>query len=331
MRILLPTLDDPSSHGGVARYIDAIAKTFSNVRVVFVDIKHLTRFFWNAYHEYDELWVHHVLPIGTRAWMYRMCGGKPYVIFLHGLDFDLARRNVWKRWLTRRILRNAKNVVTNSHALANEVALFASIPDPLVVYPCVDDALVAAACTILPSHYPLIPLRLLTVGRLVERKGHLTVIEAIKDDDRFSYTIVGDGEMKEEIQQKIREYALEDRVQIHGNVDNVALANFYMNADVFVMPSHKSASDREGFGIVYLEAALFGLPVIAVRQPGVDEAVVDGETGVCIEDAVAVLQSTLRHMVTDPTRVGEMGLRGRERVLAEFTREKQFGRLRELL
>lgn len=281
---------------------------------------------WSQRKTYDTLWIHHILPIGTVAWQLRLLGGKPYTIFLHGMDFDLARRNVWKRWLARRILRNARHVVANSQALAREVATFAKIAEPLVVYPCVDDSLVAAA----EAAYAISGqdrVRLLTVGRLVERKGHLKVLEAIKDSTRFDYTIVGDGPMRATLLTKIQEYGISSRVHVRTAVDDRDLPDVYRNADVFVMPSTKSVTDREGFGIVYLEAGLFGVPSIAVRQPGVDEAVIDGVTGWLIDDSVGALRNVL-HMLADRPLRETFGRQARERVLENFTRDAQFASLR---
>lgn len=316
----------PSANGGVARYIDAIAKTIPNVEVVDYASARVRKL-----DEYDAIWIHHVLPVGTWGWLRRLRGGKPYVIFLHGLDFDLARRSAWKRWLTRRILRSAQDVVTNSNALAQEVATFAQIALPMVVYPCVSDELVAASKIPSATQHQSSQLRILTVGRLVERKGHMKVLEAIKDDAHFDYTIVGDGPMRAAISARIRELGITDRIHMCTNVDNVGLADIYRNADVFVMPSTKSAEDREGFGIVYIEAALFGLPSIAVGQPGVDEAIIDGVTGVLIDDSIDALKKATGYFLTDRSNCIRLGLAGRARVLAEFTREAQFSRLRSIL
>lgn len=333
MRVLLPTIDALPARGGVARYIDAIVRTLLEVRVeVLANAQYapLFRSLRKQWKAYDVLWIHHILPVGTVAWKLRLLGGAPYVIFLHGMDFDLARRNPWKRWLTRRILRGANRVVTNSQALANEVAMFAKIADPLVVYPCVDDDIVAAAETAFTISGQE-RVRLLTVGRLVERKGHMKVLEAIKDDTRFDYTIVGDGPMRATILGKIQEYGISSRVRVRSDVADADLPNVYRHADVFVMPSAKSPTDREGFGIVYLEAALFGVPSVAVRQPGVDEAVIDGETGVLIDDTTDALHRALTRMADDGQFRVLLGARARERVVAEFTREAQCARLRALL
>lgn len=320
--ILLPTRND---RGGLGRYIEAIATTFPG-EVTMAAVEHasylsMARQFRTA----RQVWVNHVLPVGTAAWLSRT----PYVVFLHGLDFDLARRTPWKQWLTRQVLRGAKAVVTNSRALAQEVGSFAGIAMPLVMYPCVDDVLREAAEV---PHVPHVKLHttLLTVGRLVERKGHCKVLRAMVELPNTMYDIVGDGPMRGAIVAEVQRLGLDRRVRLHGEVADHDLPSFFRGADVFVMPSTKSERDREGFGIVYLEANLFDLPVVAVASPGVDEAVLHDRTGMLVEDTHDALVDALLRL-QDPALRAALGMAGRERVLTTFTREAQCGVLRPLL
>lgn len=338
-RILLPTIEVPGFKGGVARYIEAIVKTFpGNVEVVAFDVmpsyNELFSTYWQRREDYDQLWLHHVLPFGTAALAAKLLGGKPYVVFLHGLDFDLARQGLIRRKLSMLILKLAKKVVTNSRALAGEVAEFVPGVEPLVVYPCVSDEMIEAAKIIdeeKEAKKGEKELRLLTVARLVERKGHLLVLEAMKNLPEVKYDIVGDGPFKSVIEEKIKQLALRDRVTLHSSVNNAELVQFYREANVFVMPAQKTDKDREGFGIVYLEAGLFGLPVVANNTPGVDEAVVDGVTGTLIDGSVEALAKVIEGYINDEELGREQGKKGRERVLAEFTRLAQMPKLDELL
>jgi phosphatidylinositol alpha-1,6-mannosyltransferase len=84
----------------------------------------------------------------------------------------------------------------------------------------------------------------------------------------------------------------------------------------------------EGLGLVFLEAAASGLPVLAGDSGGSPETVVPGVTGFIVADDAA-LDEGLRLLLDDPDRAREMGLAGRERVLAEYTWEKAAGRLAE--
>ena len=174
-------------------------------------------------------------------------------------------------------------------------------------------------------------LTLLTVGRLVARKGHLKVLEAIKDLPHINYLIVGDGPELKNIKGMISNFGLSERVKIETDVSDGQLADIYRQSDIFVMPSVKSESDREGFGIVYIEAGLFGLPVIATDQPGVNEAVLDEQTGLLIEDSVSGIQRAIKELANDRELRIQLGQSGRERVLNYFTRSAQFEKLRPLI
>ncbi len=360
--ILLPTIDAAPARGGVARYVEAIARTYpENVRVFkLASLKYplLGATFLRS-QGVDAFWIHHVLPIGTIAWLLKPFTKKPYVIFLHGMDFDQGRRTAWKRWLTKNILREAERVVTNSQALANEVQKFASLEKtPLVVYPPVSDELIEASVTvrkgvgkvdlqklaelavgvargeasIIKQDQPTDGItRLLTVSRLVERKGHLKVLQAMTHLPNVHYHIVGDGPMRGTIQGIVEDLGLQDRVKITTDANDEQLPAIYREADIFVMPTTKSKDDREGFGIVYLEAQLFGLPVVATQQPGVDEAIQHEASGLLCEDTPGALNAALECLIADPGLRARYGSRGRTRVLEHFTRERQMDALMELL
>jgi len=364
LKILLPTIDYPPARGGVARYIGSIQTTYPDqVRILQLGKKQklgnlVLQLLWSA-RSFDAIWTHHVLPIGTATMVVKKLTGKPYVVFLHGLDFDLSRRNSWKRKLVKQVLSSADRIVTNSEALATEVRDFVQTDrTPLVIYPTLEDQFIEAAKAprkstdkvnlqklgelalgVSRSVTPMFvsskkesdkSLRLLTVARLVERKGHLKVLEALKQIPEVTYHIVGDGPMLGAIKAAVVEHGLQDRVRVTTNASDEELPGIYRDADVFVMPTIKTAIDREGFGIVYLEAQLFSLPVIASRHPGVDEAIRDGEGGLLIGDAINDLVEAINRL-KDPAVRSKFGSRGRQWVEREFSREQQMYKLRELL
>jgi glycosyltransferase involved in cell wall biosynthesis len=335
-RILLPTPDYPPKRGGVARFLESLVNTFPNIRVEVLNAlpgyKDMLKDFWNRRKTFDVILVSHVLPVGTAALLYRLCTGTQYDVILHGLDFDLGRSTVKRSVVMWLVLRFARRVFTNSKALAAEVKSF-SKRSMIVLYPCVPPGLIEAAALVTPAHQRLDAgesIKLLTVSRLVERKGHLKVLDAILDLPNVQYTIVGDGQMRKSIQDKIEALGLQDRVTMLQHVSDGKLPELYGSHDVFVMPTTKTPTDREGFGIVYIEAGLFGLPVIATNQPGVDEAVIDGETGLLIEDTAEDLKAALERLVHDRELRLTLGKAGRSRVLAEFVSDvtmQSFGSL----
>ena len=277
--------------------------------------------FWWRRRRFDVIVTSHILPVGTAAMMFRLLTGKPYDVILHGLDFDGAMSQFRKRVAAWLVLHFARRIFTNSHALAREVEAF-SYRSCLVLYPCVSDELVEAADMVRREESAERQIKLLTVGRLVDRKGHIKVLQAMKDLPNVTYTVVGDGPLRNEIQRRSEDLGLTDRVTVLQHVSDGKLPELYATHDIFVMPTTKSSSDREGFGIVYIEASLFGLPTIATRQPGVDEAVIDRETGFLIEDDGESLMDALTSLSSDPSLRRSLGTNGRKRVLQNFTRQK---------
>ena len=109
-----------------------------------------------------------------------------------------------------------------------------------------------------------------------------------------------------------------------GEVDDRELPALYQTADVFVMPSRDLYGQPiEGLGLVYLEANLCGLPVIAGDTGGVSDAVVDGETGLLVnpEDPAAIASAIVR-LLSDSDLAAQLAAAGRARVLEEFTWER---------
>ncbi|MCK4233401.1 glycosyltransferase family 4 protein [candidate division WOR-3 bacterium] len=168
---------------------------------------------------------------------------------------------------------------------------------------------------------------ILTVGRLVERKGHSSVIESLPMVLRripdVTYQIVGKGPMEKRLRLLVKEKNLSNYVEFCGEVEN--LVPYYYDCDIFVMPSKfiKDKGDVEGFGLVFLEANFFGKPVIAGRTGGVSDAVIDGVTGILVnpEDPKDIADAVIR-LFDDPKLAKRLGKQGRKRVVEEFTWER---------
>jgi phosphatidylinositol alpha-1,6-mannosyltransferase len=125
----------------------------------------------------------------------------------------------------------------------------------------------------------------LTVSRLVERKGHQHVLNALAHLRNtgqltdFVYHIVGEGPMESTLKSMVDALVLNRQVIFHGRVSDQQRKELYAKAHIFVMPVSQDPLDKEGFGLAYIEAASAGVPSIATRVEGVDEAVIDGQTG----------------------------------------------------
>ncbi len=333
----LYTTDYAPSRGGVARYLGNLAQYFSgSVEVVVLDPS--TRW-WQALRRFcldrrdvSQIVVSHVLPIGTAAMVFRWMTGTPYVVIVHGMDVGLAKTRWAKRIVARMVLRGAKVVVANSAALEREVRAEFGAKRTVVVYPSL------RADVVNGMFRDEVSISLVTVARLVARKGHVRVLEAIallrRDNPDLSirYAIVGDGPHLETIARRISDLKLDDRVSIIRDATDERLADHYASADLFVMPVVADPVDREGFGMVYLEAALHGVPSIATDMPGVDEAVIDGVTGILVEDGdVAALATAIYRLATNEGERRRLGEAARARTTDEFSTERQFAKLKECL
>ena len=129
-------------------------------------------------------------------------------------------------------------------------------------------------------------LVLVTVGRLVKRKGVAWFVEHVMPrlDSSYLYLIVGAGAEKDHIRKLVRRYHLENRVLILGQRSNSDRNIIFNAGDIFIMPNITVPGDVEGFGIVALEAGSCGLPVVASNIQGIRDAVLEGKTGILVEE-----------------------------------------------
>lgn len=354
-RLLLITSDFPPNRGGVARYLSNLATHFSDQITVIAEedsrwadfdkfahypiyrMAFLYKRFWPRWwktarylksvkSEYDLVLTSHVLPLGTAI----MSAGMPYIVFVHGMDIRLAKAHSRKRAVAKKVLTKAQLVVANSQALANELLQDFGIQS-LVVHPCLDriDEI---------NPWESEQLQLLTVSRLVERKGHALVLNALASLRRasripaFQYHIVGSGSMMSTLQSMVHTLGLESHVIFHGDINDEELQTRYAAADIFLMPVLDDAIDKEGFGYVYLEAAAHGVASIASNIPGVDEAVVDGLTGLLISPGdEGELAGAIEQLANNVEYRKTLGQEARNRVANDFLCEQQFGKLTEYL
>jgi phosphatidylinositol alpha-1,6-mannosyltransferase len=176
---------------------------------------------------------------------------------------------------------------------------------------------------------------ILTVGRLVPRKGQDRVLRALAaiaaKVPRFKYIIVGQGPEEAALVKLAAGLNLQDRVVFAGLVTDESLNRYYNLADIFVMPNRDVAGDVEGFGMVFLEANAAGKPVIAGRSGGAIEAVDHGKTGFLVDPGDdGELRDALQTLLSNHECRQSMGAAGLHRVRSEFDWDSRAARLREI-
>jgi len=164
---------------------------------------------------------------------------------------------------------------------------------------------------------------ILTVGRLVERKGHDRVIQALPrilaEVPDAVYLVVGRGPEEDRLRALARANRVEDRVVFCGFVPETELMAYYLACDVFAMPNREVGGDTEGFGIVFVEAGACGKPVVGGRSGGAVEVIRDGVTGFLVdpEDVEETARALVR-LLRDPKLAAEFGRAGRARVERQY-------------
>jgi len=165
----------------------------------------------------------------------------------------------------------------------------------------------------------------LSLCRLVERKGIDDLVEAVAGLPDISLWVVGDGPERQRLERLVREHGIDDRVAFVGAVDHDMVVDYYRGADVFAMPSvHlRDDGDVEGLGLVFLEAQQLGLPVIGTDSGGIPEAIADGESGFVVSEfSPDELRNAIRTLASDPDRYRAFSDRATEFVHSRFSWER---------
>ena len=172
-------------------------------------------------------------------------------------------------------------------------------------------------------------VRFLFVGRLVYYKGVdvlLQAFEAVKDGE---LTIIGNGNMEEELKIYVKEHGMSERVHFLGKVNEERLYQAFAECDAFVLPS---VAKSEAFGLVQQEAMAYGKPVINTNLPsGVPEVSLHGITGLTVEPGdVPALSQAMQWLVSHPEERNVMGKQARERLESNYTLTVMMNRMMEL-
>lgn len=161
-------------------------------------------------------------------------------------------------------------------------------------------------------------IRILNVGRLVWQKGQLFLIEAAKRlKDRgvdFRLDIIGEGELREELEASILRYGLNQHIILHGALAHEEVFQKMQSADIFAF-----SSVSEGFGMVLLEAMASGLAIVASDINGVSEIIINGESGVLVpsKDTVA-LADAIERLCQDDALCQRLALKALDQVVIRF-------------
>jgi glycosyltransferase involved in cell wall biosynthesis len=263
---------------------------------------------------YDLCFAWSAVPAGGVALALRRLAGLPYLVRVCGPDIPGFERRYRALYplitpLIRMIWRGASVVVAKCEGEADMIRVVDARVGIELVPNGVDIDRFRAGEPIPDDG----ALRMLCVGRLIERKGQRHLIRAVKRllDDGVEVTLelVGTGDAQPAYEALVRELGLKNDVRFSGYVPREDMAKTYARAHVFVLPSY-----NEGMSVATLEAIAAGLPVIVSRTGGAEELVAEGENGFAFGwGDVDALAAHLRRMALDRPLARKMGAASRVR------------------
>lgn len=268
-----------------------------------------------------RVWFGAAAPLGLMARSLRKAGASTIVATTHGHEVWWARTPIMRRAI--RFIGNHVDVLTYLGDYTASQLRKALSPRARLerLAPGVDtDHFVSTT----PHFNSLTTPVLVCVSRLVHRKGQDRLIEALPIIRRrfpeASLLFVGTGPLEAKLRKRAGKLGLEDAIHFTGRVSYSDLPAHFSSGDLFVMPtrSRLAGLEVEGLGMVYLEASACGLPVIAGRSGGSPDAVIDGKTGLLVNDDVEEIAATCIELLADPQRMQAMGSAGREWVLSQW-------------
>lgn len=312
-RILLPT-------PGVAYCISALVK----------DREIKTAFFGAA------------APLALLSPTLRRAGVKKIVALTHGHEVWWSK--IWPlTWAMKTIARNVDHLTYLGEFTRNVISqpISASAKAAMVrIAPGIDtDHFAPVDSSELKKSLGFIHKRIIvSVGRLVHRKGQDILIEAmpevLQEIPDAHLLLIGEGPYRQYLQSRVKQLQIDSHVTFIGRITFSDLPHYICLGEIFVMPSRSrfAGLEVEGLGIVYLEASACGLPVIAGNSGGAPDAVRDGVTGLVIDgrDPRSVAQS-ISELLLDPERARQMGRAGRAWIIKEWRWQIWSKRFAEIL
>jgi glycosyltransferase involved in cell wall biosynthesis len=173
---------------------------------------------------------------------------------------------------------------------------------------------------------PAAPIRLLCVGRLVAKKGHDDLLDALASLPpglHWRLDLIGGGELRSALEARVRTLSLEGRVVFRGALAQPDVVAAMRDADLFVLPTKPApGGDRDGLPNVLMEAASQTLPILATAFAGTPEFITDGVHGILVPaGAPASLAAALARLAADPSLRHRLGEAARARLVQDFSEE----------
>jgi colanic acid/amylovoran biosynthesis glycosyltransferase len=261
---------------------------------------------------YDVLHAHFG-PAGESFRFARELWDAPMVVSFHGHDFTTLPRKKGMG-MYQKLFETADAVTVNSEFTRERVS---KLGCPANLIHVLSMGLNLAEFPFRERRSPESePVRIITVARLVEIKGHESVLRAMarlrEKHPRFHYDIVGHGPLRHKLESLVNELSLQSVVTLHGARDGAFIRSLMAAAHIAVLASVNIEGDAEGQGLFLQEAQACGLPVVATQHGALPEGLVPDQSGFLVpERDVEALAARLEFLVAHPEAWPQMGRAGR--------------------
>ncbi len=273
-------------------------------------------------------------PLGTNIMQACVDANIPFAVHFHG--FDASEKKTIEAYGSRYIqmAQKAKAIIAVSQVMKRDIeSVCGPLPQVHVVPYGVDLEKFRPAIEKKSSN----AFRLISVGRFTAKKAPIASIQSfemlLNKYPDATFTMIGDGELWEEAKQYVQTKGLEKSVFFKGQQSPESILEALQQADVFIQHSVITPTgDSEGTPNSILEASACALPIVSTKHAGIPEAVVDGETGILVDehDVNAMGQALIR-LAGDESLRKKMGAAARRHMLAHYELAQQAQKLKSLL
>ena len=238
----------------------------------------------------------------------------PFICLVHGNEVIIKNKRHHKRILN--CFNNVKKIIPNSEYTKNLIKVInPQLKNIKIINPGVAnfDNIIEQDVRLINGHPTL-----LTLARLEKRKGHKYILHSInnlkKIHPNIRYIIAGEGEERSNLEDLVSSLNIAKNVMFIGSINEGQKKFILKNTNLMVMPTIDESEKQsiEGFGISYIEAAMFGIPSIASNVGGTKEAVLHNETGMII-DNLDKLEATISNLLSNEIKMKDLGKKAKLR------------------
>jgi glycosyltransferase involved in cell wall biosynthesis len=267
--------------------------------------------------------VHYASGYGTLG---LLAGIKPYILSVWGSDvYEFPYQSKLKHWLIKKSLLNAKYIASTSYAMAEQVKNILNTEKLDIAITPFGVNLANFSKTKTPFASDIITIGI--VKRLEHKYGVDLLIEGFAiaetqlklhkehENIQLKLIIVGDGSLEGELKKIARTRGVLDQTNFAGAVENHQVARYINEMDIFVVPSR-----IESFGVAAIEALGCERPCIVANTGGLPEVILNGKTGLVVDaESAEAIASAIVYCINNKTAVINMGIKGRESVMQNYT------------